>query len=116
MRITIIEDKEDLAEWIAKKLSRNGYSVNIHNNLASFLKSPLWETDLYISDMSLWDWEGYDVIKRIRKFEKTPILIISWYCDRERVDRCRKLWANKYLPKPFSPLYFIEVVWKLINK
>jgi len=105
MNISILEDDVFMANNIAKKLKNNWYKVNIYNSVNDFTLKHNNNSDLYIFDLSLWDWDGFKVIKRLREKRKnyTPIIIISSYSDTEKKVYWLDLWADDYLTKPFAP-------------
>lgn len=62
--------------------------------------------DLVITDINMPDVNGLELIRFIRKSEAyraTPLLIISTQATERDVERGRKLGADAYVPKPFSP-------------
>ena len=61
---------------------------------------------LIITDINMPDVNGLELIHFIRKSEqyrKTPLLIISTQATERDVERGRKLGADAYVPKPFTP-------------
>lgn len=105
MLISIIEDENLLATNIAKKLEKNSHSVNIFNNISDFKNSKNIIFDLYIIDISLPDWNWFNVIKWLRETKKitNPIIITSWYNDTDKKVYWLNIWADDYIAKPFSP-------------
>lgn len=62
--------------------------------------------DLIITDINMPDVNGLELIHFIRKSEQyrsTPLVIISTQATERDVERGRKLGADAYVPKPFSP-------------
>lgn len=104
MHITIIEDEKTLSNNIAKKLNRNWYNTKIFNSYNEFINENNLNSDLYIIDISLNDWNWFDIIKHIRskRDSKSPIIITSWYWDLEKKIYWLDLWADDYLAKPYS--------------
>ena len=104
MHITIIEDEKILSNNIAKKLNRNWYNTKVFNSYNEFINENNLDSDLYVIDISLTDWNWFDIIKHIRKNRenKTPIIITSWYWDIEKKIYWLDIWADDYLAKPYS--------------
>ncbi len=104
MHITIIEDEKILSNNIAKKLNRNLYNTKVFNSYNEFINENNLDSDLYVIDISLTDWNWFDIIKHIRKNRdnKTPIIITSWYWDIEKKIYWLDIWADDYLAKPYS--------------
>lgn len=104
MYITIIEDEKLLADNIAKRLKKQWFNSSIFNSYNDFIKSNFIKPDLFIIDLSLWDWSWFEIIKYIRnkKNTDTPIIITTAYHDLEKKLYWLNLWADDYLTKPYS--------------
>lgn len=62
--------------------------------------------DLIITDINMPDVNGLELIHFIRRSEQyrsTPLVIISTQATERDVERGKKLGADAYVPKPFSP-------------
>lgn len=62
--------------------------------------------DLIITDINMPDVNGLELIHFIRKSEQyrnTPLVIISTQATERDVERGKKLGADAFVPKPFSP-------------
>jgi two-component system chemotaxis response regulator CheY len=67
---------------------------------------PRTRYDLIITDINMPDVNGLELIHFIRKSEqyrRTPLVIISTQATERDVERGKKLGADAYVPKPFSP-------------
>ena len=61
-----------------------------------------YNPELIILDLGLPDMDGIEVIRKIREFKDTPIIIVSARGqDRDKIDAL-DLGADDYLSKPFS--------------
>lgn len=118
MKISIIEDEKILASRTAIKLKRNWFSVEIFNSYNDFQKNYSYNADLYIIDISLWDWSWFDIIKWLRENKKSesPIIITSWYNDDEKKIYWLNIWADDYLAKPYSPDELLARIRALIRR
>src|SRR5690606_8100807 len=59
-----------------------------------------------ITDINMPDVNGLELIHFIRRSEQyrsTPLVIISTQATERDVERGRKLGADAYVPKPFTP-------------
>ena len=62
--------------------------------------------DLIITDINMPDVNGLELIHFVRKspqYRTTPLVIISTQATERDVERAKKLGADAYVPKPFSP-------------
>lgn len=75
--------------------------------------------DLIITDINMPDVNGLELIHFIRRsaqYRSTPLVIISTQATERDVERGRKLGADAYVPKPFSPELMRETVARLLGK
>lgn len=107
MHISIIDDEKVLTSKISKKLILNWYTVSEYYSYKEFMKAWVYEdiSDLYIIDLSLWDWSWFDIIRFLRENKKikSPIIIMSWFWDTQNIIFWLDLWADDYITKPFPP-------------
>ena len=74
--------------------------------------------DLIITDINMPDVNGLELIHFIRRSEQyrtTPLVIISTQATERDVERGRKLGADAYVPKPFSPELMRETCARLLG-
>ncbi|MBX3233044.1 MAG: response regulator [Labilithrix sp.] len=67
---------------------------------------PRTRYDLIITDINMPDVNGLELIHFIRRSEQyrsTPLIIISTQATERDVERGKKLGADAYVPKPFTP-------------
>ena len=84
MHIAIIDDEKILSAWIERKLIQDHYTVTVVNSFAEYRQTDFRNTDLYIIDVSLWDGNGFDIIRELKEDPKTqdiPILVMSGHDD-----------------------------------
>jgi len=80
---------------------------------------PRTRYDLIITDINMPDVNGLELIHFIRRSEQyrtTPLLIISTQATERDVERGRKLGADAYVPKPFTPESLRGECEKLLRK
>lgn len=102
-KILIVEDEEDLAEFISLELTHEGYDTEIaidgREGLDKALAAP-W--DLILLDIMLPGLSGLEICRRIRAEHDTPIVMLT---ARQAVpDRVAGLdaGADDYIGKPFA--------------
>ena len=106
MRLLLVEDHEELADWVSKALVQAGYAVDVmrrgdHADHA-LISQPY---DIVILDLSLPGLDGLEVLRRMRARESTaltPVLILTARGATEDRVRGLNLGADDYLPKPFD--------------
>ena len=103
MRVLIVEDESDLLTGIAKALREEGYAVDTSEEGEEGLyKAKNSDYDAIILDVMLPKLDGWEVLQRLRKTKKTPVLMLTAR-DAAR-DRVRGLdgGADDYVVKPFD--------------
>jgi DNA-binding response OmpR family regulator len=104
VKVLVIEDDPYICELIILYADKSGYIVNVANNgmkgLEMFYDSP---PDLVILDIMLPEMDGWEVCKEIRRFDKTPIIMLTG--KGENYDKLKgfNLGTDDYLVKPFDP-------------
>ena len=103
MRILIIEDEPDLLRSLAQALREEGYAVDTAaDGEDGFFKAEGCDYDALVLDVMLPKLDGWEVLARLRKIKKTPVLMLTAR-DQSR-DRVRGLdtGADDYVVKPFD--------------
>jgi two-component system OmpR family response regulator len=103
MRILIVEDEPDLLSGLAQALREEGYAVDTANDGEDgFYKAENYNYDAVVLDVMLPKMDGWDMLARLRKIKKTPVLMLTAR-DQSR-DRVRGLdtGADDYVVKPFD--------------
>jgi two-component system OmpR family response regulator len=103
MRILIVEDEPDLLHSLAQALREEGYAVDTANNGEDGLfNAEGYDYDAIVLDVMLPKLDGWEILKRLRKTKKTPVLMLTAR-DQSR-DRVRGLdtGADDYVVKPFD--------------
>ncbi len=103
MRILIVEDEPDLLRSLAQALREEGYAVDTANNGEDgWFNAESYDYDAIVLDVMLPKLDGWEILKRLRKIKKTPVLMLTAR-DQSR-DRVRGLdtGADDYVVKPFD--------------
>jgi DNA-binding response OmpR family regulator len=104
MRVLVIEDEPDIAQFISQGLDEAGYAVDLAKDGAVGLDYFLAvEYDLILLDIMLPKIDGLHLLKQLRNRNiQTPVLVLT--ARDEISDRIKGLdaGADDYLVKPFS--------------
>jgi len=104
MKILVVEDNAELADWLFRTLRKDGYTVDhiANGSDADYaLKSEVY--DLIILDLGLPGLSGNEVLKRLRsRGNATPLLVLT--ANNTLQSRVSGLdqGADDYLAKPFD--------------
>ena len=104
MRILLVDDDRELAEYVGRTLDEEGYSVTVLGDGSAALRaaqsSPF---DLIVLDVMLPFLDGVQVTRKLRTAGvTTPILLLTARDAPQDVVRALDAGADDYLTKPFS--------------
>ena len=117
MRILVVEDEHDLRCALEKALREEGYAVDgAEDGEEGIYKAESWDYDTIVLDVMLPVMDGWQVLERLRRTKKTPVLMLT---ARDGVkDRVRglDLGSDDYLVKPFSLVELLARIRALIRR
>ena len=102
--VLIIDDDKELCALLADFLSLEGFETQaIHNGAEAVAHCRTRNHDAIVLDIMLPGLQGLDVLRQVRQFTTTPILMLT--ARGEDTDRILglELGADDYLPKPCNP-------------
>jgi two-component system KDP operon response regulator KdpE len=101
--ILVVEDDDETRSALVRELSTRGYRVEeAEDGRGALLKWERQRPDIVLLDLGLPDMDGLDIIRRIRREARTPIVILSGrYEEREKVEALER-GADDYVTKPFG--------------
>jgi two-component system KDP operon response regulator KdpE len=103
-KILIVEDDMQIRNFISYALKQEGYTALETAGTAQQALSLLVsnQIDLLLLDLGLPDFDGMEVIKKVREWSELPIIVVSARDqDQEKADALDS-GADDYLTKPFS--------------
>jgi DNA-binding response OmpR family regulator len=115
--ILIIEDELSIAELERDYLEIDGFKVDMESRGDTGLQRALEHPyDLIILDVMLPKVDGFEICRKIRSVQDTPILMVS--AKKEDIDKIRGLGlgADDYIIKPFSPSELVARVKAHLNR
>ncbi|MBT8477295.1 MAG: response regulator [Gemmatimonadetes bacterium] len=105
-RILVVDDEPDILSILVYQLSREGFrvstAVNGQSAIAAAIEDP---PDLLVLDLMLPVVDGYEVLRTLRRNERTasvPILLLTARREEEERVRGFEYGADDYVTKPFS--------------
>lgn len=112
--ICYVEDEEDLSSLIKVYLEKEGYQVISFSKGSDAIRYIGNKVDIWILDIMLKDdINGYDIIREIRKEDKSVPVVFTSARDQD-LDKILglELGSDDYIAKPFSPK---ELVLRINN-
>lgn len=102
-RILIIEDEDNLSNFVSLELQHEGYETKVCENGREGLDTALNEDwDAILLDLMLPELNGLEVCRRLRQLKSTPIIMMT--ARDSVIDRVSGLdhGADDYVVKPFA--------------
>ena len=105
-QILVVDDEPDILSVLVYHLSREGYRVTTAvNGQGALTTATAEQPDLIILDLMLPGIDGYEVLQRLRRGERTsstPVILLT--ARREEDERVKgfEVGADDYITKPFS--------------
>ena len=101
--ILVVEDDKSVQNLMVTTLKAHEYRyLTAMSGETAILETSSHNPDIILLDLGLPDMDGVDVIRKIRTWSDTPIIVIS--ARSEDADKVEALdaGADDYLTKPFS--------------
>ncbi|HML21221.1 MAG TPA: response regulator [Aggregatilinea sp.] len=101
--VLIIEDDAQIRRFLRTTLTSNGYRIEeTATALDGINKAALRAPDVIILDLGLPDLDGLEVMRRLREWSSTPVIVVS--AREQEHDKVEALdaGADDYLTKPFG--------------
>jgi two-component system response regulator CssR len=116
-KVYMVEDEKSLNVLLEKYLQKEGYDVTTFLDGGSALAKIKDTPDMWLLDIMLPDIDGYEIIKKIKEYNRrTPVIFMS--ARNEELDRVvgLELGSDDYLSKPFLPRELIIRVNKMMER
>lgn len=114
MNILLVDDHELVRGGLARIIAEEFSSAIIHeaeNGLQAEKLARSGKWDIIISDMSMPDKTGLDVLKQLRSESiKTPMLILSIHPENQYALRVLKAGGNGYITKDCPRAEFVNAI------
>ena len=102
-RVLIVEDERALLRALAMNLVARGYAVTeAANGTRALTALAEQKHDVIVLDLGLPDISGVEVIRAVRAYSTTPIIVLSARSDSADKVEALDLGADDYVTKPFS--------------
>jgi len=102
-KILLVEDERQMSMFIKMELNHEEYMVDVaYDGREGLDLSEKIEYDLILLDVMIPKLNGIEVCRRIRKFSKVPIIMLTAKDDVSDKVLGLDIGANDYLTKPFA--------------
>lgn len=116
-KLYLIEDDIVLSQTLARRLAKQGFSVECHNDMATLLQSvPNYRADYFLIDLRLEEHSGLQLISEIRTNNPSAkIIVMTGFASIATAVEAIKNGADDYLPKPLDFSVLMNVLLGEVN-
>lgn len=118
--ILIVEDNDDLRNFIRDELSVKYKIIEAENGKKGLELAITHQPNLIISDVMMAQMDGFEMCQKIKLEWKTshiPIILLTAKADNESLYKGLEICADAYMSKPFElKQLFIQIENLLINR
>jgi len=101
--ILVVEDEPEIRRFLRLSLGAEGYRVaESLNGRRGSIDAGTHKPDLAIIDLGLPDFDGIEVIRRIREWSSMPIVVLSARAHERSKIEALDAGADDYITKPFA--------------
>ena len=116
-RILIVDDEEQIRNILRMCLVKEGYEVSEaedgEKGLKLFYEKPF---DLVILDVMLPKKDGWSILREIKKYTETPVIMLTARDGSEDEVFGFEMGADDYITKPFNNKVLLARVKSLLRK
>ena len=109
--ILVVEDDAQIRNFITYTLKQEGFPCLTAGNAQGALSQLVSnQIDLMLLDLGLPDFDGMEVIKKVREWSEVPIIVVSARDQDNEKAAALDGGADDYLTKPFSATELITLL------
>jgi two-component system, OmpR family, KDP operon response regulator KdpE len=102
VNILIIDDEVQIRSLLEITLSASGYKISeASTGKEGLTMAATGHPGLIILDLGLPDYDGFEILKKLREWYQKPIIILSVRNSEDDIVKALDNGANDYLTKPF---------------
>lgn len=113
-KILVVDDEIVILDLAKEMLEKQGYEVLTAPDGKKGLElARSQKPDLVILDVNMPKMNGFQVLSEIKKDKKTmgiPVFMLTTRNAEEDIQKGMEGYADKYLPKPFTPQKLMEEI------
>jgi DNA-binding NtrC family response regulator len=118
MNIMIVDDEPQVAEVLAKSLTRQGHRTTVVNSGEDALRLLGTQVpDALFLDVSMPGVNGLEVLAEVRRTRpQLAVVVITGHATPDEVEEVKRLGAVDVIPKPAALTHYHRAIEKLHTK
>ena len=118
MNIMIVDDEPQVAEVLAKSLSRQGHKTTVvHSGEDALRIISNAAPDALFLDVSMPGINGLEVLAEVRRTRpQLAVVVITGHATADEVEQVKKLGAVDVIPKPAALTHYHRAIERLHTK
>ena len=109
--VLVVDDDPIIVKLLSENLENNGYAVLSARNGEVGLTTALEKNpDIILLDLMMPVMDGLEMLAELRKTSDIPVIIISAFGSREKVEKAREFGIECFMNKPFDRGVLVEVL------
>jgi two-component system KDP operon response regulator KdpE len=102
-KILVVDDKPEVTWLLERALSEEGYEVAVaHDGQEALRQAHVFRPDLIVLDIMMPGMDGLVMLRRLREFSDTPVIILTAVDTEDDKVRGLNIGADDYVTKPFG--------------
>ncbi|MAM88300.1 response regulator [Allohahella sp. A8] len=115
-KILVIDDEPQILRFLRISLRSEGYQfLEAADGTSGLEVAAIEDPEVIVLDLGLPDMDGFAVLQELRRWSRTPVLVLSVRSSEQEKVRALDLGANDYVTKPFGIKEFMARLRVLIR-
>jgi len=112
VRVMIADDSDAIRTFLKDVVISSGYNfvAEANNGMDAIDKVKSTSPDILLLDYSMPKKNGLDVLKEIKRFGTTKVIMVTVSDEQELIEKCIQMGASAYLVKPFNPDMVLKAI------
>ena len=116
-KILIVDDDTKLTDLLEEFFKGHNFKVqSLYKPLETMSVIENFYPDIIILDITLPDVDGFQVLRKIREFHDTPVIMLTARGDISDRIVGLDLGADDYMPKPFEPRELLARIRSILRR
>jgi two-component system, OmpR family, response regulator len=116
-RVLLIDDDVELSNMLADFIGIEGFEVIVENNPEiGLIRATTDQVDIVILDVMMPKLDGIEVLRKLRKQSKLPVIMLTAKGDDDNRILGLELGADDYVSKPCTPREIVARIRAILRR